>query len=190
MDGAVKDLAAGALRRLSEARVAPAAPGSGRLPAELRITKLSLAELSRLAYLQAGDPLVDQVLAMLQAGRPVFLDRPAVERVLGLSSYPPRLQEQFARWFIRISGMGVALVGEDAGGGPSTTPAEENATAAISAPDPDPAAPQAPRTEVLSTPDRQILREILGEAEPEAHACWIEPGKACCGSGRCKTLGF
>ncbi|MEW6758116.1 MAG: hypothetical protein AB1347_07845 [Acidobacteriota bacterium] len=190
MDSAVKSLAQGALRRLSGPSSppdGPGGPGSAPLPVELRITRIGLAELSRLAYLQAGDPLVDQVLAMLRAGRPVFLDRPAVERTLGLSSYPPRLQEQFARWFIRISGTGVALVGEECERG-SSLPSVERPAAP---PPPDsPAASQAAPSRTLSSPDRQILREILGEAEPEPHACWIEPGKACCGSGRCKTLGF
>ena len=40
------------------------------------------------------------------------------------------------------------------------------------------------------TPDRQILSAILGDAVPESHPCWLEPDKACCGSGRCKSLGF
>ncbi len=192
MDSAVKSLAAGALRRLSGPSAPPDDPGapeSAPLPAELRITRIGLAELSRLAYLQAGDPLVDQVLAMLRAGRPVFLDRPAVERAIGLSSYPPRLQEQFARWFIRISGTGVALVGEESERG-SSLPSAERAPAQPPPDSPAPAASQAAPSRTLSSPDRQILREILGEAEPEPHACWIEPGKACDGSGRCKTLGF
>lgn len=187
MDGAVKDLAARALRQLS---AAPDPPASGPLPAELKITRIGLPELSRLAYLQAGDPLVDRVLAMLRAGRPVFLDRPAVERDLEFSSYPPRVQERFARWFIRISGMGVALVGEGSDRSPAPAlPAREAA-----APHPTDStvqtAPEPPRPAALSSPDRQILREILGEAEPEPHTCWIEPGKTCSGSGRCKTLGF
>jgi hypothetical protein len=132
---------------------------------------------------------VDQVLAMLRAGRPVFLDRPAVEASLGLGGYPPRVQEQFARWFIRISGYGVALTGGSA--------AHDAPAAALSMPPPEspvrrsaPAGPAPVTSLTLLRPDGQILSEILGEAVPEPHTCYLEPGKACCGSGRCKTLGF
>ncbi|OYW04913.1 MAG: hypothetical protein B7X11_02415 [Acidobacteria bacterium 37-65-4] len=186
MDPRVSEIATGALKRLG------AAPkeGGGSLPAELRIGAISLPQLSRLAYLQAGDPLVDQVLAMLRAGRPVFLDRPAVEASLGLGGYPARVREQFARWFIRISGYGVALTGGSA--------AQDAPAAARPAPPPEspvrqpaPAAGPPPvQSLTLLRPDGQILSEILGEAVPEPHPCYLEPGKACCGSGRCKTLGF
>jgi hypothetical protein len=146
---------------------------------------VSLIQLSRLAYLQAGDPLVDQVLAMLKAGHPVFLDRSAAEASIRLSEYPPRVQEQFQRWFVRIAGYGIALAGtEDTGRSPSCQPP------AIQAPKPPPARPlEATRVPTL-TPDRQILSEILGNAVPESHPCWLEPRKGCCGSGRCKQLGF
>ena len=185
MDPRVSEIAKGALKRLGT----PAEQGTGALPAELRIGAISLPQLSRLAYLQAGDPLVDQVLAMLRAGRPVFLDRPAVEAKLGMTEYPPRVQEQFARWFIRISGYGVALTGGSA--------AQDAPAAARPIPPPEspvrrsaPAGPPPVTSLTLLRPDGQILSEILGEAVPEPHPCYLEPGKACCGSGRCKTLGF
>ncbi len=176
MDPRVSEIAKGALRRLGT----PVEQGGGTLPEELRIGALSLPQLSRLAYLQAGDPLVDQVLAMLRAGRPVFLDRPAVEAKLRMAEYPPRVQEQFARWFTRISGYGVALTSG------SSTP--ETSASARELP---PAAGSAPvQSLTLLSPESQVLSEILGEAVPEPHPCYLEPDKACCGSGRCKTLGF
>ncbi len=179
MDARLTEVARTVLRKLES-------PQSG-LPAELRIGAVSLAQLSRLAYLQAGDPLVEQVLAMLREGRPVYMDRPAVEASLGLAAYPPRLQEQFARWFVRISGYGIALTGRPEAQAPSPA----SAVPASPLPSP-PAAPPVPEVRVLPvvTPDRQIFSQILGDAVPEPHACVKEPGKACCGSGRCKTLGF
>jgi hypothetical protein len=177
VDRRVSEVAQGALRRLSGAPAAPEASGS--LPRELRIGSIGLPQLSRLAFLQAGDPLVDQVLAMLKAGRPVFLDRPAAEASIRASEYPPRVQEQFQKWFTRIASFGVALTG-------SAPPPRE-------AP-PLPASAAPPPSEVKAlpslTPDRQVLSEILGEAVPESHPCWLEPGKECSGSGRCKELGF
>lgn len=179
MDERVKALARGALRRLAPLPSNPApppAPPASPVEGPLRIASLTLAQLSRLAYLQAGDPLVDRILEALKDGRPVYLDRPAVERALGLAQYPPRVREWFSRWFIRIAGLGVALVGQ------------EEAAPLPEAPRPSP--PPGSSSEAPPTPDRQILREILGEAAPEPHPCWLEPQKACCGSGRCKTLGF
>jgi hypothetical protein len=177
VDRRVSEVAEGALRRLSGA---PAGFGAADAATrELRIGSITLAQLSRLAYLQAGDPLVDQVLAMLKSGRPVFLDRPAVEASIRASEYPPRVQEQFQKWFTRIASFGVALTG-----------AELHTREASPVFSPPP--PLSPEVKVLPslTPDRQILSAILGEAVPESHPCWLEPGKACCGSGRCKTLGF
>lgn len=178
MDERVKALAQGALRRLGALPSGTAPPPPPPAPGgdgALRLSSLTLAELSRLAYLQAGDPLVDRVLTALREGRAVYLDRPAVERALSLAEYPPRVKEWFSRWFVRISGLGVALVGQEEAspGGASSPPA-----------------PPPPPSGTSLTPDRQVLREILGEAVPEPHPCWLEPGKACCGSGRCKTLGF
>lgn len=177
MDRRVSEVAEGALRRLSGAPGGSvAADASAR---ELRIGSISLAQLSRLAYLQAGDPLVDQVLAMLKTGRPVLLDRPAVEASIRASEYPPRVQEQFQKWFTRIASFGVALT--------ATAPPARAASPAAPAP-----APPAPEVKALPslTPDRQILSAILGDAVPESHPCWLEPCKECSGSGRCKTLGF
>jgi hypothetical protein len=138
---------------------------------------------------------------MLKHGRPVFLDRPAVEARLGLEQYPPRVQEQFRRWFIRIAGYGVALTNAEAPA--STAPAVHRGFEAAPAPPAAGTAPPAPapeaeasvaqpaaRTFSLASPDRQVLSQILGEAAPEPHPCVKEPGMACCGSGRCKTLGF
>ena len=177
MDRRVSEVAEGALRRLSGA---PGGSGAADTPArELRIGPISLVQLSRLAYLQAGDPLVDQVLAMLKTGRPVFLDRPAVEASILASEYPPRVQEQFQKWFTRIASFGIALTGAE--------PPPREASPVL-----PPPPPQVAELKVLPSlsPDRQILSAILGEAVPESHPCWLEPGKACCGSGRCKTLGF
>ncbi|MGC8723799.1 MAG: hypothetical protein ACP5VF_07995 [Acidobacteriota bacterium] len=185
MDSRVSEIARGALRRLSQPPAEPAAT----LPAELHIRDLSLNQLSRLAYLQTGDPLVDQVLAMLRAGRPVFLDRPAVEAKLGMAEYPPRVREQFARWFIRISGYGVALTGGSAAQD-APAAAREIPPAEWPARQPATAGPQPVTSLTLLRPEGQLLSEILGEAVPEPHPCYLEPDKACCGSGRCKTLGF
>ena len=182
MEPRVSDVARGALKRLSEAAGAEA---FSALPAELRIGPVSLVQLSRLAYLQAGDPLVDQVLAMLKAGRPVCLDRSAAEASIRLSDYPPRVQEQFQRWFVRIAGYGIALTGAtETGRRPSCQ------APSVQASEPSPASPSGTACVSTLTPDRQILSEILGNAVPESHPCWLEPKKACCGSGRCKQLGF
>ena len=189
MDARVREIARAALGKLG-AQVNP----SGSLPRELRISSLTLAQLSRLAYLQAEDPLVEQVLGMLKAGRPVFLDRPAVEAGLGMGLYPPRVQEQFKRWFIRIAGYGVALTGAEAPAAPAPDAyrgfeAAAPPAASTPAPQTPPSAPEV-RGLALASPDRRVFSEILGEAAPEPHPCVKEPGMACCGSGRCKTLGF
>ncbi len=184
MDVRVENIARAALQKLSAGAAPTPAPGGG----EVRIGSITLAQLSRLAYLQAGDPLVEQVLAALRAGRPVYLDRPAVEASLGLAEYPVRVQEQFNRWFSRISGYGVALT---QGGAPTQPRPYTGFEAAPAPPVRLPVAQPAPvRTAVIASPDRQVLAEILGEAVPEPHPCVKEPGKGCCGSGRCKTLGF
>ena len=182
MDPRVSDVARGALRRLSE----PHGTGTSRaLPEELHIGAVSLVQLSRLAYLQAGDPLVDQVLETLKAGRPVYLDRAAAEASIHLSEYPPRVQEQFQRWFVRLSRYGIALTGTQA------VPAAPSCEAPLSytAGSP-PAGPVTVQAVSTVTPDRQILSQILGDVVPEPHPCWLEPRKACYGSGRCKQLGF
>jgi hypothetical protein len=144
---------------------------------------MTLSQLSRLANLQTDDPLVAQVLTMLKAGRPVFLDRPAVEASLGLGDYPPRIQEQFARWFSRIAGYGVAL---------TAAPEKTSAPRAEKRPAPTASAFPAPEVKVLPaiTPERELFAEILGDAVPEPHPCVKDPSVACCGSGLCKTLGF
>lgn len=192
MDARVREIAKAALGRLG-----PQAQAGAALPGELRIASLTLAQLSRLAYLQAEDPLVDQVLAMLKAGRPVFLDRPAVEAQLGMGTYPPRVQEQFKRWFIRIAGYGVALTGPERPASPAPRAYQgfEAARTESAPPAPAPAVqPPAPAPSVqahsIPAPDRQVFSAILGDAAPEPHPCVKEPGQACCGSGRCKTLGF
>lgn len=209
MDERVKALALRALHRLGStpAPSPPSPPRGGASPEEaLRLSSLTLAQLSRLAYLQAGDPLVDRVLTALRSGRPVYLDRPAVERSLGLSEYPPRVREWFSRWFIRIAGLGIALVGREEEPAPSAARGERKFAAedgryfaaeggratrgGAPAPRKPEAAPAEPSESSGLTPDRQVLREILGEVAPEPHPCWLEPQKACCGSGRCKTLGF
>lgn len=187
MDTRVTGIARAALQKLS-AGTAATPPVT---PADVRIGTITLAQLSRLAYLQAGDSLVEQVLGALKAGRPVYMDRPAVEAALGLSDYPARVQEQFNRWFSRIAGFGVALT---QGGAPvhdRPYAGFEAAPATGHLPVVQPMAhPAAARAAALPSPDRQVLAEILGEAVPEPHPCVKEPGKGCCGSGRCKTLGF
>jgi len=184
VDGRVDAIARLALQRLD----APMRPSSGRtgpLPAELRIGALPLAQLSRLVYLQAGDPLVDQALAMLKAGRPIFLDRAAIEVALGFADYPPRLQEQFNRWFSRLSGYGIALTGD-----PASTADTPASPASLPMLPPAPIPPRSFASAVLPRAEEQIFAEILGDAVPEPHPCVKEPGVMCCGSGRCKTLGF
>lgn len=188
MDDRVKAAAQGALRRLGTgslgAAVSQALPQSGR--GALRLGTLTLAQLSNLAYLQAEDPVVQQVLEALRSGRPVYLDRPAVERALDLPSYPPRMQEQFARWFSRISGYGIHLTGE-------AEPLRA-ATPAVTAPPapPPPKAPAPPPATLAEaeSPERQVLADILGQTCPSGSPCVLEPTKGCCGSGRCKSLGF
>ncbi len=181
MDQRLEAVAKGALRRLTPGTEAPPRPSSGK--GELRLDKLSLEQLRNLAGLHLEDPLVGSVVDALRSGRPVLLDRAAVERSLELRDYPPRLREQFARWFSRIAGYGVALVGQDAG-----PPVES----------PLPTPPSAPVREEGETvcafsemsPDQEILAAILGEVECDGKSCVLEPGKVCDGSGRCKTLGF
>ena len=145
-----------------------------------------MAQLARLVYLQAGDPLVDRILAMLKAGRPVYMDRPAIEAALDMAADPPRLQEQFNRWFSRLAGYGIALT--SASPTPMLAAVQEPPRAARPPAGPTPSAPVA--ISVLPRPEQALFSEILGEAVPEPHPCVKEPGRACCGSGRCKTLGF
>jgi hypothetical protein len=191
--GRVESIARRAMERLGQVP----APGGSSGPAlsELRIGSLTMAQLSRLVYLQAGDPLVDLVLSMLQSGRPVYLDRAGVEAALGLDRYPPRMLEQFNRWFSRLSGYGIALVGQDAppaaprSWADSAVPAR-GAGEAISNPFLPGAKPHSPAAPGSSCPEAQIFSEILGDAVPEPHPCVKEPGSPCCGSGRCKTLGY
>jgi hypothetical protein len=181
----VEAIARRALERLGSA---PSdAITAGAAPRDLRIAHINMPQLVRLVYLQAGEPLVDQVLAALKAGRPVYMDRPAIEAALGLAEYPPRLQEQFNRWFSRLAGYGIALVADHpsplllaSGGALSSRP--------VSPPPPGP--PPRSSGSTVARPEQAIFSEILGEAVPEPHPCVKEPGRACCGSGRCKTLGF
>jgi hypothetical protein len=184
----VSSIAQRALQRLGAP--APTAGSSAALPREVRLRELDMPQLARLVYLQAGDPVVDRVLAMLKAGRPVYLDRPAVESALGLADYPPRLQEQFNRWFSRLAGYGIHLTAEAASPLPVVSQ-PPRAPVAAAPPPPRPLPAAAPATAaIVGRPDQQIFAEILGDAVPEPHPCVKEPGKACCGSGRCKTLGF
>jgi len=159
----------------------------GARSAELRIAGIDMPQLVRLVYLQAGDPLVDRVLWSLKAGIPVFLDRPAIETALGLAEYPPRLQEQFNRWFSRLAGYGIALVAERPA--PLLSPAGSESGTGPALSDPRPPGPR-PSSATIARPEQAIFSEILGEAVPEPHACVIDPSQACCGSGRCKTLGY
>jgi hypothetical protein len=185
----VSSIAQRALQRLGSP--APSAGGGASLPREVRLGRLDMPQLTRLVYLQAGDPVVDQVLGMLKAGRPVYLDRPAVESALGLADYPPRLQEQFNRWFSRLAGYGIHLTAEVPA---PPLPAASLAPRVVVMPAPSLPRPIPVATPVTATvvgrPDQQIFAEILGEAVAEPHPCVKEPGRACCGSGRCKTLGF
>ena len=185
IDPRVETIARRALERLGTPLLTPAQKGNH--PAELRISRIDMPQLVRLVYLQAGDPLVDQVLAALKVGRPVYLDRPAIETALGLAEYPPRLKEQFNRWFSRLAGYGIALVASHPA--PLLSPAEGARGGGPASADPRPPAPR-PSSATPAQPERAIFSEILGEAVPEPHACVIDPGRPCCGSGRCKTLGF
>ncbi len=48
-----------------------------------------------------------------------------------------------------------------------------------------------PPESTASSPDKQILEEILSEVVEKETPCIIEPGKTCVNcNGRCKTLGF
>jgi len=175
----VRAAAQGALRRLGSGSLSAAVrsvPGQA-----VRLDRLTLAQLSNLAYLQAEDPLVQEVMEAIRTGRPVHLDRPAVEAHLGLAAYPPRMQEQFARWFSRISGYGVHLTGAEA-----PSPAPGRPTPSSSVPVPLPVATPS----CVESPEREVLADILGAACSSERPCVLEPGKGCCGSGRCKTLGF
>ncbi len=184
----VSSIAQRALQRLGSS--APAAASGGALPREVRLGKLDMPQLARLVYLQAGDAVVDQVLAMLKAGRPVYLDRPAIESSLGMADYPPRLQEQFNRWFSRLAGYGIHLTAQaSAPPLPAAPPATRPPAPAPVQVRPSPAAAPVTAT-VIGRPDQQLFSEILGDAVAEPHPCVKEPGRACCGSGRCKTLGF
>lgn len=147
-----------------------------------------MPQLVRLVYLQAGDPLVDQVLAALKAGRPVYMDRPAIETALDLAHYPPRLKEQFNRWFSRLAGYGIALVAERPSPLLPSASGKPPDSCAVSPAAPPP--PARPSGSAPVRPEEAIFSEILGEAVPEPHPCVIDPSRVCCGSGQCKTLGF
>lgn len=159
----------------------PSFPGSqGKTSSEgtVFISSLTLAQLSRLAYLQAGDPLVDQVIAALRSGRPVHMDRPAIEASLELGQYPPRMRETFARWFVRISGFGVHLAqAEPSAAEAQPSPSGERSASVVAA-------------AVQPAPEKEVLTEILGGACATGGRCLLEPGKPCTGSGRCKEFGY
>ncbi len=185
MDDRLKSVAQGALRLLGEepaigrAAHSPSVspPAGAESEGSLFISSLTLAQLSRLAYLQAGDPLVDQVIEALRSGRPVHMDRPAVEALLELGQYPPRMRETFARWFVRISGFGVHLAQAGKAAVEAPPPAgESHAGAVVSA--------------TLPSPEKQVLTDILGGACTSGGRCILEPGKPCTGTGRCKEFGY
>jgi len=181
VDPRVEKIAKGALLRLST-ETTPSAPAGPSARDRIHLDRMTIEELRNLAGLHLEDPSVKRVVEALRAGIPVTLDREALEKFLGLQSYPPRLREQFARWFSRIAGYGVALVGEG-----SLEPAP-------AAPPPAPVStPPAPKPEASSaalTPDRLILAAILEDEICGEKPCVLEPGKICDGSGRCRTLGF
>ena len=196
MDEKLTTIAQGALRILGPATPASRQPASNDASCahcgatgsvgELRLLAMSLAQLSHLAYLQAGDPLVDQVIEALRLGRPVHLDRPTVEDALGLKRYPPRMQETFARWFVRISGFGVHLTQSPA------LKAAAQMTASAAPPAPTSSAEQESSLSPVSmaSPEKTVLSDILGETCSSDHPCIMEPGRPCTGTGRCKEFGF
>ncbi|MCI4398559.1 MAG: hypothetical protein JHC34_06935 [Acidobacteria bacterium] len=196
MDERLKSVAQGALRILG-ARSPDAVPPNGggracsncgvtRSGGELRISSITLAQLSHLAYLQAGEPLVDEVIEALRAGRPVHLDRPAVEAALDLGSYPPRMQETFARWFVRISGFGVHLAQA-----PAPPPINREGAFAEAASLPAAESPVSGAAQAAPAfPEKAVLSEILGGACTPGAPCVLEPGKPCTGTGRCKEFGY
>ena len=189
VEARIEAIARKAMDRLEAAQEPWTAPASSK---GLRIGTIEMPQLARLVYLQAGDPLVDEVLASLKTGRPVFLDRPAIEASLGFAAYPPRLQEQFNRWFSRLAGYGIALVGHSARA--ATPPHRETQERHLPPAEPrqptPPSLHPSPSSSSISRPEEAIFSEILGEAVAEAHPCVKEPGRSCCGSGRCKTLGY
>lgn len=170
MDPRVSVVAEAALRRMGGVP----RPARGE---PLRIEALTLAQLSDLAAPRPDDPLVAGVVEALRAGTPVLLDRARIEAALDLGGYPPRLREQFERWFARIASFGVALVGETA---PSPPPPERT----------DGVPPSLARAPA-DHPERQVFEAILGTVDPASHPCFLDPGRICqsC-SGRCRTLGF
>jgi len=178
MDDRVASIARGALQRLGN-EPAPALSG----PDPSTISSLTLEQFANLAMLRLEDPLVRRVVEDLRLGRPVTLDRGSVERDLGLGGYPPPLREQFQRWFGRLSALGILLVGAEP---PSPERPAPDAACEPEAGAPEPARP-APQP--VSSPDRQVLREILGD-ECDGDSCLISPGSDCQDCGRCKTLGF
>ncbi len=179
MDSRVRNIAGKALRRL-EAEKRQDSPfkdlSSSRLHRYLMVGSLSLAQLARLADLRGGDPVVDEVISELKASRPVYLDRSTIEKGLRLREYPALAREELNRWFSRIADRGVTLT--DAQDAPPSRSATESAPY------------NAPPAFQSTSPEREILCDILGEACPEGHPCLLEPGQPCCGSGRCKSLGF
>lgn len=178
MDPRVTSIAEGALRRMGE-------PARRTPEGALRLGTPSLSQLSNLAALRLEDPVVARVVQALRDGTPVVLDRRRVESELHFESYPPRLREQFGRWFSRISAMGVALVGPDgpeAAGPPPSPPSRD--------PLPPRAAQEVP-TAPPARPERRVFEAVLGAVDPVPRPCLLEPDKPCANcSGRCETLGF
>lgn len=181
MDERLEGIVRGALGKLGGAALVPSAPVAG--PAGMTIEQPTLGELSRLAYLQAGDPLVDRVLEALRSGASVTLDRACVEEALKFAEYPAAVREQFGRWFERIARLGVILAPENAPP-PPASPAEAPA-ADRSAPAPGPL-----RVGMTPTADREVLFEILGDTFSGPRPCYREPGRTCSGCNSCRTLGY
>ena len=167
MDPRVRKIAEGAARMLAE--TPPEAGGTE--PEAIRIERITLAQLVALAGSTGNDALVREVKSALQRGKQVVLYKPAVAEALRLEAFSPAARQAVEELFADLERTGITLNCDEG----ACEHAQKNAMDA---------------SQETRGPESDILAEILGEAEPEDHPCYVEPGVLCFGCGRCKTLGF
>lgn len=172
MDPRVRRIAEGASRRLADTTPMTA----GKEPEAIRIERITLSQLAALAGSIGNDALVREVKSALQRGKQVVLYKPAVADALRLEAFSPAARQAVEELFADLERTGVTMICDKTACDKTT--GDGNPTCSNK------------ETLPSSGPESDILTEILGEAVPEDHPCYIEPGVLCFGCGRCKTLGF
>lgn len=167
MDPRVRRIVEGASRRLADTTTAAAK----REPEAIRIERITIPQLAAIAGSSSDDPLVNEVCSALERGKPIVFYMPTIEENLRLDGFSPAARNEIEKLLTDLAGKGVTMSCDKTTGDGNPTCPDKG-------------------TLPSSGPESEILTEILGEAVPEDHPCYIEPGVLCFGCGRCKTLGF